>query len=199
MFTLLRSLGLFGFLRLSVFFIISKCLFPKARIIRLPFYIRNQGRFLYGRGFSSNPGLVIDIYGANSVLSIGSNFFANYRLHIGVCASVSIGDNNLFGSDCLIIDHSHGGYGNGVHSHPSVPPQFRELKASPIFIGSNCWFGDRVSVLPGVNIGDGVVVGVGSVVTSDLPSHCVAVGSPAKVIKVFNTDTSCWEKIHELP
>ena len=53
----------------------------------------------------------------------------------------------------------------------------------PIKIGKNCWFGAGVIVVPGVTIGDNVVIGAGSVVTKDLPSNVVAVGNPCKVIK----------------
>lgn len=52
-----------------------------------------------------------------------------------------------------------------------------------VAIGHGCWIGDSVIVLPGVRIGDGAVVGAGSVVTRSLPDFCVAVGSPAKVIR----------------
>ena len=52
-----------------------------------------------------------------------------------------------------------------------------------INIGHACWFGDNVQILSGVKIGNGVVVGAGSVVTKELPDYCIAVGTPAKVIK----------------
>lgn len=45
------------------------------------------------------------------------------------------------------------------------------------------WFGAGVTVLPGVTIGDNVVIGAGSIVTKDIPSHVIAVGNPARVIR----------------
>ena len=53
----------------------------------------------------------------------------------------------------------------------------------PITIGQDCWLGGNVIVLPGVTIGDRVVVGAGSVVTRDIPSDSLAVGNPARVIR----------------
>lgn len=53
----------------------------------------------------------------------------------------------------------------------------------PIRIGSKSWLGTCAIVLDGVTIGDGVVVGAGSVVTKDIADHCIAVGVPAKVVK----------------
>ena len=55
--------------------------------------------------------------------------------------------------------------------------------AKPIKVGSNVWIGGNVCVMPGVTIGDNVVIGAGSVVNKDIPSNCVAVGNPCKVIK----------------
>ena len=47
----------------------------------------------------------------------------------------------------------------------------------------NVWIGGSVTILPGVKIGDNVTIGAGSVVTKDIPSNCVAVGNPCKVVK----------------
>ena len=57
---------------------------------------------------------------------------------------------------------------------------------SPITIGDDCWFGGSVIVLPGVTIGDNVVVGAGAVVTKDVPSNVMVAGNPARVIKTLN-------------
>ncbi|MGL5688783.1 MAG: DapH/DapD/GlmU-related protein, partial [Weissella cibaria] len=50
----------------------------------------------------------------------------------------------------------------------------------------DCWFGGSVIVLPGVTIGDNVVVGAGAVVTKDVPSNVMVAGNPARVIKTLN-------------
>src|SRR5699024_584154 len=56
-------------------------------------------------------------------------------------------------------------------------------RAAPITIGDNVWLGGGVTVLPGVSIGDGSVIGASAVVTRDVPAHTVAVGSPARVLR----------------
>ena len=53
----------------------------------------------------------------------------------------------------------------------------------PVTIGNDVWLGRRVIIMPGVNIGDGCVIGAGAVVTKDIPAYSVAAGVPAKVIK----------------
>ena len=50
-------------------------------------------------------------------------------------------------------------------------------------MGNSVWFGAGVIVLPGINIGDDVVIGAGSIVTKDIPSGVIAVGNPCKVIR----------------
>lgn len=53
----------------------------------------------------------------------------------------------------------------------------------PVRIGSDCWLGAMVAVLKGVTIGDGAVIGAGSVVTRDIPGYTIAAGVPAEVIR----------------
>lgn len=59
-------------------------------------------------------------------------------------------------------------------------------KADPVTIGDNVWLGGGVIVCPGVTIRADTVVGAGSVVTKDLPSGVLAVGSPARVIRTLD-------------
>ena len=72
--------------------------------------------------------------------------------------------------------------------HP-ILPELREKALQfnmPIHIGSNCWLGSGVVVLPGVTIGDNTVIGAGSIVTKDIPANVVAVGNPCHVLREIN-------------
>ncbi|MGN1211497.1 MAG: acyltransferase [Candidatus Cryptobacteroides sp.] len=69
------------------------------------------------------------------------------------------------------------------------------LTLRPIKIGEECLIGANSCVCGGVTIGNRVQVGAGSVVTKDLPDACVAVGNPAKVIKLYNPSTKKWERV----
>ena len=112
-------------------------------------------------------------YGYN--IEIGKNFYSNHNLVILDGNKVTFGDNVFIGPNC-------GFYTAG---HPlDAETRNKGLEyAKPIKVGNNVWFGGNVVVLPGVKIGDNVVIGAGSVVTKDIQSNVVAVGNPCKVIK----------------
>lgn len=112
-------------------------------------------------------------YGYN--IEIGENFYANHNLIILDGNKVKFGDNVFIAPNC-------GFYTAG---HPLDAKRRNEglEYAKPIEVGNNVWIGGNVVVLPGVKIGDNVVIGAGSIVTKDIPSNVVAVGNPCKVIK----------------
>ena len=56
----------------------------------------------------------------------------------------------------------------------------------PIVIGDNCWLGADVKVMPGVSIGNNVVIGAGSIVTKNIESNVLAMGNPCKVVRVID-------------
>ena len=105
----------------------------------------------------------------------GDNVYANFNLTLVDDTHIYVGDNTMFGPNVTVA----------TAGHPVLP----ELRAkgyqynSPVVIGKNCWFGAGVIVLPGVTVGDNVVVGAGSVVNKDLPSDVVAVGNPCKILR----------------
>jgi maltose O-acetyltransferase len=72
-------------------------------------------------------------------------------------------------------------------THPVEPQPRRDRleAAKPITIGDNVWLGGGAIVLPGVTIGDNTVIGAGAVVTKDIPANSVAVGNPARVVRVI--------------
>ena len=101
--------------------------------------------------------------------------------HIGCIDRVEIGEWSTMGARCYITDHTHGGTSR---EELLLPPRKRPLVSrGPVKIGKYVHLGEGVCVMPGVTIGDYSVIGAGSVVTRDIPPFCVAVGSPAKVIK----------------
>lgn len=197
-FVLIDNYKLVSLISLFCSFIKTKLLFSKARLIRFPFDIRGYKYIQISRGFTSGVGCRIEAYPLDKrkVLFIGENVQINDYVHITAIESVVIGNNVLMASKIYISDCSHGSYsGNKVDSNPDSIPSERALFSKPVVINDNVWLGEFVSVLPGVTIGKGTVVGANSVVSKSLPENVIAVGSPAKPIKKFNFETSRWEKM----
>ncbi len=125
-------------------------------------------------------------YGKN--ISVGENFYTNHNVTILDGAKVSFGDNVFIAPDCVF----------STAGHPLDTDQRNQgLEiALPITVGNNVWIGTHVSVLPGVTIGNDVVIGAGSVVNRDIPDGVVAAGNPCRVIrKITEEDRKKYELI----
>ena len=105
----------------------------------------------------------------------GRNIYANYNLTLVDDTHIYVGDYTMFGPNVTIA----------TAGHPILPElRQRGLQYNmPVRIGKNCWLGAGVIILPGITIGDDVVVGAGSVVTKDIPSGVVAVGNPCRILR----------------
>ncbi|WP_409415533.1 acetyltransferase [Flavobacterium sp. PS2] len=149
-------------------------------------------------GFTTGVGCRLEAYpkDKNKVLHIGKNVQMNDYVHITAMENVFIGDNVLMASKIYISDCSHGSYSGDFNDcNPNSIPAERKLFSNPVFINDNVWLGEFVSVLPGVTIGKGTIVGANSVVSKSLPPYVIAVGSPARPIKRYNFETQRWDKI----
>ena len=132
----------------------------------------------------------------NPKLIIKNNVTVNDYVHIGCINSVEIGNNVLIASKVFISDHSHGNYLGPEQDSPESSPAERILSSKAIVIEDNVWIGEGVTILPGVRIGFGCIIGAHSVVTRSIPPRSIAVGVPAKVIKTYNHSTMIWELVN---
>ena len=115
-------------------------------------------------------------------IEIGDNVSIGDGAHITAISSIRIGNNVLTGKNILITDNSHGAVTlDELETAPNKRPLFSK---GPVVIGDNVWIGEMASILPGVRIGEGSVIGAGAVVTRDVPPRCVAVGNPARIIEI---------------
>lgn len=194
----MKQYGLSQLIYLSYCKIRTFFTFSNARIIRFPIDIRGKKYISVAKGFTTGVGCRIEAYPKNeeTTLFFGENFQMNDYVHITAMEKVQIGNNVLLASKIYISDCSHGSYaGDENDSHPDTRPDTRPLFSKPVVIEDNVWLGEFVSVLPGVTIGKGTIVGANSVVSKSLPPYVIAVGTPAKPIKKFNFETNKWEKI----
>lgn len=120
-------------------------------------------------------------YGYN--ISVGNNSFINMNCTLLDAGPISIGDNTLLGPDVKIYTSQHPL--NGAERFWKNPDGTMAVKTwtAPVKIGSYTWIGGGTVILPGVSIGDNVVVGAGSVVTESIPDNAIACGNPCKIKK----------------
>lgn len=136
-------------------------------------------------------------YGCHT--SVGKGCFMNFNFTVQDDAKVTIGEYCNFGPNVTIV----------TPLHPMLPDERRSMVchdgesrvlcyAKPVTIGNDCWFGANVTVCPGVTIGDGCVIGAGSVVTRDIPPYTFAAGVPAKVIRSITEEDAICRMFPEL-
>lgn len=136
----------------------------------------NRGQFLVEKNATVNIGSITTMDGScifawnNSNLTIGDRVFFNKNTYLWCTNSITIGSDTIIAPDVIIRD-SDGHFIEGKN------------KIAPITIGNHVWIGAKTIILKGVTIGDNTVIGAGSVVAHDIPSNCLAVGNPAKIIR----------------
>lgn len=163
----------------------------KNLLIRLLTRSKN-GELIIGNNFKCNNKIksnsigliqpcIFNIYAPNSKIIIGDNVGISGST---ICAttSVTIGDNVLIGSGCLISD---------TDSHPidwedRLYDRNEKTRKAPIVIEDNVFIGARSIILKGITVGEGAVIGAGSVVSKDVPPYSIVCGNPARVVKTLN-------------
>ncbi len=137
--------------------------------------IENFGRMEIGDGtLLRSVNVPVELAAADGAeLLIGRDVRLNYGVSIGVVRSVRIGDRVRVGPYVMIIDSEfHDLYDRDKRALPR-----------PVVIDDDVWIGAKASVLPGVRIGKGSVVGTAAVVTSDVPAFTIVAGVPAREVK----------------
>lgn len=125
-------------------------------------------------------------------IHFGRNIYANFNLTLVDDTHIYVGDCTMFGPNVVVATAGH-----------PILPELRQRGLqynAPVRIGRNCWIGAGAVIVPGVTIGDNVVVGVGSVVTKDLPDNVVAAGNPCRVLRpVDERDRETYFKGRKIP
>lgn len=121
-------------------------------------------------------------YGEN--IYLGNNIEINMNCTFLDCNAITIGDNSGIGPNVQIFTVTHPVNPNERLSQDAGEGfSFWKSITAPVTIGKNVWIGGGSIILPGVTIGDNTTIGAGSVVTKSIPSNCLAVGNPCKVIR----------------
>jgi len=139
---------------------------PREKMLREMFAEVGEGTYVESP-FSAN-------WGGHHV-HLGKAVYINYGARFVDDTHIYIGDYTMLGPNVVLATAGH-----------PIDPDLRRMGLQynkPVRIGSNCWLGAGVIIMPGVTIGDNTVIGAGSVVTKDIPAGVVAVGNPCRVLR----------------
>ncbi|AMR32930.1 acetyltransferase [Mucilaginibacter sp. PAMC 26640] len=121
-------------------------------------------------------------------LVIGNGSSIGHFNHIYATTNITIGRNVLTADKVYISDNLHS------YENVNLPISHQPIKQiSTVTIGDGAWLGENVCII-GANVGKGSVIGANSVVTKDIPDYCIAVGSPARIIKRYSFEAGAWLK-----
>ena len=125
----------------------------------------------------------------NCILRIGDGCSIGRDNHIYATSSIIFESEVLTANNVYVSDNSHS------YLDVDIPVKNQSIKQlSHVRIGQGSWLGQNVCVI-GASIGKGCIIGANSVVLSDVPDLCVAVGSPARVIRRFEPKSAAWVKV----
>ncbi|MBN2712259.1 MAG: acetyltransferase [Planctomycetes bacterium] len=114
--------------------------------------------------------------GNNCSVQMNGNI-VGYGNHDDQSGVITIGDDSRIAANCMMIACNHN------FADPEKPIREQGVTPAPITVGRDVWLGGYVKITAGCTIGEGSVLGMGSVVTKDIPPYSIAVGVPAKAVK----------------
>ena len=165
--------------------------------IDLPRRIINPQRIFLGNNVSLGPGSFIIATTHYPTMTMERpekkqpiqrfNVTSTADLQIAAQSKITIEDDVMFASNIHINDALHGS------ENANEPYKYQKIsRIAPVLIKKGCWIGQNVVILPGVTIGKYSIIGANSVVTKSIPDRCIAVGTPAKVIKKWDETRQRW-------
>jgi acetyltransferase-like isoleucine patch superfamily enzyme len=143
----------------------------------LKWYILKKSLKSCGTNFKFSPN---SIFNDHRLIEIGNNVFFGDRAIINTVVPVKIGNDVMFGPDVMIMGGDHN------FSEVGVPMRYVKTggKNVPVILEDDVWVGARSVILKGVKIGEGSVIGAGSLVTKETPPYSICLGNPCKPVKL---------------
>lgn len=137
-----------------------------------------------GEGFVIEPPFHCD---CGEHVHLGNKCYCNYNVQFLDGTDIYVGDNALIGPNVVFAASSH-------YLHPSQRRgENMGIRHEPIHVGNDVWIGANTVICMGVTIGDGSIIGAGSVVNRDIPPMSIAAGTPCKVIRtITENDMDKW-------
>ncbi|WP_457743404.1 acyltransferase [Sulfurimonas sp.] len=147
-----------------------------AKIVKCRIEIKGKNNKLIIEDGVSMRDTQIEILGENSIIEIGKNCIVGHGCYLSAKEGkvLRIGAESMLSRNAKIMTSD----GHDIYIDEKLIN-----KGKDITIGKHVWLADNVTVLKGVEVGDGSVIGINSTVTKNIPPYCIAVGNPAKVVK----------------
>ena len=150
----------------------------------VPLTVSAGGNLHFNRGSAVVFGKNVKLGNQNIVTArggrilLGNSFSANDRviLNADIGGTISFGDNCLVGPGCIFRTANH------KFDNPNKLIRDQGHEISDIKVGNDVWFGSNVVVLPGVSLGNGCVIGAGTVITKSFDDFVILAGVPARVV-----------------
>jgi acetyltransferase-like isoleucine patch superfamily enzyme len=157
--------------------------FGSHSVLELPVRVAGERRIAIGTGVFVGAGSWLQALGAEEgvAIEIGDGTSIAGSCVISAAVSVRLGAKVLLARNVYIADHSHRFATRGI---PVLDQGIDRIAA--VEIGEGAWLGQNVVVGPGVRIGAGAVIGANAVVLHDVPERAVAVGAPARVVRLLD-------------
>lgn len=140
-----------------------------------PVYVIGTGKIKMGEYCRIGNNVILETQ-ENGSITLGNHVRINQGSVLVAYDQMIIGDDCLIGEYCSIRDANH-----GIELNTQIRTQ--PHTHAPITIDNDCWIARGVTILKGVYVHQGSVIGANSVVTKDIPNHSISVGIPAKVIR----------------
>lgn len=135
--------------------------------------VNHQGHIEFGKWTTAFRNVTFSANGGT--IKIGDHAFFNRNCILVSLDQIIIGNRCIFGPNVVIYDHDHRFNADGIIEG--------EFKKSPVIIEDHCWIGANVTILRGTHIGEGCVIGAGSVIKGDIPAHSIVIGDRSALIK----------------
>ncbi|OIO25599.1 hypothetical protein AUJ14_03885 [Candidatus Micrarchaeota archaeon CG1_02_55_22] len=113
-------------------------------------------------------------FGTGELVSLGDN--STLPLNGKIVGAVTIGSDTIIGPETMLLGYRH------EYADASTPIRLQSTEKAPVVIGKDVFIGARAILVGPCNIGDGCVIGAGSVVRGNIPPQSIVIGNPAKVV-----------------
>ncbi|CDB88729.1 putative lipopolysaccharide biosynthesis O-acetyl transferase WbbJ [Clostridium sp. CAG:253] len=165
--------------------------FGNNSVLYKPLIIRAHSDISIGDNTTILNGVRMQVYNdltrRDSKLEIGNDCYIGYNNTFLAGGDIIIEDGVLMASNILISSENH-----SVNPEDDKYYMDQKLECESVVVGEGSWLGENCKILPGVKIGKKCVIGAGSIVTKSIPDYCIAVGSPAKIIKKYDVNQHKW-------